>query len=878
MGHIADVVPNHMGVMGSDNAWWLDVLENGQASPYAEYFDIDWQPVRAELRDKVLVPVLGDHYGEMLERGELALRFDADAGSFAVHYHEHVLPLDPGTYPAVLGLDIETLAESLGAEHPDYAEFLSILHSFEQLPTYRDTDPEHVAERLREKEVAKRRLAVLCKRCAAARALVEAERSAVAGRPGQPETFAALHTLLEQQPWRVAYWQVAADEINYRRFFDVNDLAALRVERPAVFHATHALIVSLYREGIVDGLRIDHPDGLYDPRAYFASLQQALTGEASDADAPGAFVVCEKILAPHEYLREDWAVHGTTGYDFSTLTTGLTVYPGAERALERGYRGFTHETIEFDELLYECKKLVIRVHLSSELTMLANLLNRVAQADWHTRDFTLNGLRDALTEVVACFPVYRTYVTPDGVSDDDRNNVEWAVAWARRRDAGTNPDLYEFIRARLLLDLPDDLTDAQRVMSQRFALKFQQYTGPVMAKALEDTCFYRYPVLLSLCEVGADPRRFGVSVAAFHHQNRARQKRWPHSLLAGSTHDSKRSEDVRARINVLTEMPDEWQRRLRRWRQLTRPVRRRIGPDAAPTRRDEYLYYETLLGIWPLTTPDPDALATLADRLVAYMCKAAREAKERTSWMLPDADYERGLEQFVRESLDPATEHAFIADVDEFARQIAGFGLLNSLVQAALRMTCPGVPDLYQGNELWDFSLVDPDNRRSVDYDRRLALLEELIARRDAAGPDCEALLAQIVEDDNEGRAKLYVTWTLLNLRTAHRTLFDAGEYSALVADGDRADHVCAFSRQHADERVIVVAARWLRRLGADPHRLHSDTRRLWADTTVTIPEHAGELRDALTGRRFTPKDERLAVADLLGPLPVAVLTGSVAS
>ena len=562
MGQIADIVPNHMAIMGSDSLWWLDVLENGEASPYAEYFDIDWHPVRPELGGKVLVPVLGDHYGTVLEQGDLRLTLEPGTAELAIHYHDHKLPLDPGTYPAVLGLRTNELGAVLGTDSQDYAEYLSIVHSFEQLPSCRETTEAKIEERRREKEVAKQRLAALLERCAPVKAFVEANRAHVAGRPGQPESFAALHALLERQPWRVAYWQVAADEINYRRFFDINELGALRVERPEVFRATHKLVLQLYRDGHIDGLRIDHPDGLYDPEAYFASLQDAVAAATPErADGPlrrGVFIVCEKILAAHEYLREDWVVDGTTGYDFAFLCSGLTVLADAERAMERCYRSFTGEHVDFDDVLYACKKLVIRVHLSSELTTLANLLNRVAQASWHTRDFTLNGLRDALTEVVACFPVYRTYVTPRGVASEDRSYVEWAVSWARRRDPRTNDDVYDFIEKLLLLDIPPDVPAAQRLRCERFAMKFQQYTAPVMAKALEDTCFYRYVRLASLCEVGADPRRFGISVAAFHHQNRARQRRWPHGLLAGSTHDNKRSEDVRARLNVLTEMPNEW--------------------------------------------------------------------------------------------------------------------------------------------------------------------------------------------------------------------------------------------------------------------------------------------------------------------------------
>ena len=905
MGQIVDVVPNHMGVMGADNAWWLDVLENGQTSPYADYFDIDWHPVRPELRDKVLVPVLGDHYGTVLERGELELAFDAEAGALAVQYFEHKLPLDPASYVDVLGGDGGALGAHLGREDPDLAEYLSILHAFESLPPHRETGAARKEERMREKEVGKRRLAELCARSAPVREHVATQVAALASAPADPASLRRLHALLERQAWRVAYWQVAADEINYRRFFDINELAALRMDRPGVLRATHGLIADLYRAGVIDGVRIDHPDGLYDPAAYFERLQELLAGDDGDApggdsdapggdsDAPGgaiaaasapaahgsatpprSYVVAEKILAAHEYLREDWAVDGTTGYDFVFLATGLTVYADAEREIERGYRAFTREHVDFGELLYECKKLIVRVHLSSERTMLANLLNRLAQTDWRTRDFTLNGIRDALTEIVACFPVYRTYVTPRGVDGEDRRYVDWAVSWARRRDPGTNPDLYDFVRNALLLELPAHWSAEQRALCERFAMKFQQYTAPVMAKALEDTSFYRYARLLSLNDVGGDPSRFGVSVAAFHHQNRARQRRWPHNLLAGSTHDNKRSEDARARLNVLTEIPAEWRTRIRRWRRLTRALRRKVATEEAPTRRDEYIFYQSLFGVWPLEPPDAAALAELADRLAAYMQKAAREAKEHTSWMRPDEVYEGALERFVRAALDPG-EDRLRADVTELVSRIAPFGLLNSLTQTALRLTAPGVPDVYQGDEVWSFNLVDPDNRRPVDYAHRAALLADL--ERRAETEPLESIAADLMNHLHDGRAKLYVIWRVLQLRAAHRALFDHGEYVPLAVGGARADHVCAFMRRHDATTAIVVAGRWFARLRAETYEDGARlTAEAWGDTWVELAEPVTDLRNVLNGATPAPArvEQRLSVGALLAPLPVALLVG----
>lgn len=874
MGIVADMVPNHMGVMGSDNTWWLDVLENGEASQYAEYFDIDWQPVRSELRDKVLIPILGDHYGSILEGGELKLAFDAEHGSFAVHYHEHALPLDPISYARILALDLEVLAGRLGSDDVDYAEYESLIRAFEQLPARNDPDAERRETRLREKEVAKRRLAALCRRCPTIQEQVDTNVVRLSGLAGEPESFATLHELLESQAWRLAHWQVAADEINYRRFFDINDLAALRIEHADLLEQTHALMAGLYQDGLVDGLRIDHPDGLYDPAGYFRDLQALLSHaepdqDCVDADA-GCYVVAEKILAPHEHLPEDWPVHGTTGYDFSLLVNGLTVYPGAEEALTRCYVDFTGADPDFDEILYESKKLVIRVHLSSELTMLANLANRIAQADWHTRDFTLNGIRDVLAEIVAAFPVYRTYVTPRKVSAEDRNYIDWALANARRRDPETNPDLYEFIRRRLLLDFEGELSAHYRALCERFAMKFQQYTAPVMAKALEDTSFYRYARLLSLCEVGGDPRRFGISVAAFHHHNEARLRHWPHAMLAGSTHDNKRSEDVRTRLNVLSEVADEWSQRVQRWRQLNRFLRRDESDEGAPTAHDEYLYYQSLVGIWPLDAPGPTELESLAERLSAYMRKAVREAKVNSGWMHPGVDYEAALERFVRFSLEPSGSLSFLDDVDAFVARLSRFGILNSLASVALRLTVPGVPDLYQGDELWSFNLVDPDNRRPVDFQCRDAILSALEAQQSAtegSGP----LFPSLLDEPADGRAKLYLTWRLLRLRDDHPELFTSGDYLPLTVVGERSEHVCAFARRHGDHTVVVVTGRWFARLqdGGDGFLPRPE---LWQDTRVELPEGCGRLHDVLGGAVVDGGSGVLRVADVLAPQPVAVL------
>jgi len=863
MGLIMDLVPNHMGVGGDDNAWWLDVLENGPASPYAGYFDIDWHPVKDALRGKVLLPLLGDHYGTVLENGELRLEYAGARGEFSVRYHEHRFPIDPASYPMILD----------GGP----TELLDASAAFAQLPPRSETALDRRQQRLRDKEAHKQRLAQLSRDSTAVSRFIA---DVVAHFNGAADNFDALHNLLERQAYRLAYWRVAADEINYRRFFDINDLAGLCMEKPEVFAATHRLIFQLLAQGKVDGLRIDHPDGLYHPAAYYQRLQDELRRPLAPAQGDDAAVPCylvvEKILAEHEYLPEEWPVHGTTGYDFAHLVNGLFVFPAAEHALERIYARFIGRKLDFDELLYDSKQLIIHGRLSSELTVLANLLDKIAEGARRTRDFTLSGLRQALAEVVACFPVYRTYVTREGASAQDRQYIDWAVAQAKERSPAADVSIFDFIHAILLLEGAEQLAPHERAAVVQFAMKFQQYTAPVMAKALEDTACYRYHRLVALNEVGGDPRRFGVSVAAFHHANQERTRRWPHTMLTTSTHDTKRSEDVRARLNVLSEIPDEWRGHLARWSRLNRGRKLKLNGVPAPARNDEYLLYQTLIGAWPLGELDEAGLGAFRQRIAQYMVKAVREAKLHSSWINPNTEYEQAVVQFVERLLHRLEPNPFLGDLLPFQRRVARFGLLNGLSQTLLKLTAPGVPDVYQGNELWDFSLVDPDNRRPVDYPRRQALLHGLKAElTDATSLAVQArALLDTVED---GRAKLYLIWKALMLRREHALVFRDGDYLALEAHGAKAEHLCAFARRHQDITLIAAAPRWLTMLTAD-----SDTMPLgqeaWPDTRLALPDSGDQsaYENVLTGETLHPLPDRqppsLAAADLFAYFPVALL------
>jgi len=856
MGQILDLVPNHMGVGGSDNHWWLDLLENGPAAEGALFFDVDWRPVKEALRGKVLVPLLGGHYGEELEAGRLRLRFDADAGCFSVYYYEHRFPIDPRSYPQIL--------DTVTSTDDEMAILQRLSTGFSQLPT-RDSDTPALLQRRRRRAARyKRALAHLCSSSSSLKVAIIAALSNINGEPGRPDSFNTLHTLLEAQAYRVAYWLVAADEINYRRFFDINDLAGLRMEEPRVLDATHQLVQRLYAAGEIDGIRLDHPDGLHNPHQYFHRLRHLLRHK--DESAP--YLLVEKILAPHESLPEAWPVAGTTGYDFLNFLSGLFVWPDAERPLTRLYHRFTGCETDFSELLYHAKRLVIRIQLSSELTVLANLLDSIAQSDRHTRDFTLNGLREALSEVAACFPVYRTYVTGEAISETDRHHVTWAVAKAKQRSAAADTGIFDLLQQTLLPDGESRLAPVTRALAVRFAMKFQQFTAPVTAKALEDTAFYRFYRLVSLNEVGGDPARFGTTPATFHHANQARAEQWPDGMTTTSTHDTKRSEDVRCRIHLLSEIPETWARHVRRWARLNSGRKQNIEGESAPSRNDEYLFYQTLFGIWPLQSLTPALRARLQERLSAYMVKAAREAKHNTSWLNPNRAYEQATEQFVQSVLADREPNRFLDDFLQFQQPLVPCGLFNSLSQTALKLLSPGVPDIYQGCELWSFSLVDPDNRRPVDYTLRKRIVAE--------PPRPWPVLLQHLDD---GRAKLHLTRTLLRLRQRLPGLFARGNYLPLQCTGTRAEHLCAFAREMEEQMVIVVAGRWFARLGLPKHGVPLPES-LWEGTELQLPESPGTadgvfynlLADRTLQGRQLSRGWRLPVADLLAGGPVAVL------
>ncbi|MGE5468306.1 MAG: malto-oligosyltrehalose synthase [Ignavibacteria bacterium] len=843
MAQLIDVVPNHMGVLGGDNPWWLDVLENGQGAAHAGYFDIEWQPLAVDLRDKVLLPVLGAQYGRVLAGGELVLRLDRERGEFGLHYYQHHFPLDPRHYPQILEHDAGRLAARLGENHPDYLDLLSISTAFGHLPAHTESEPARVAERAREKEIQKRRLAEVLARSADVALFVGENVDACNGTPGQPESWDKLHAIIKRQAWRLANWRVASDEINYRRFFDVNDLAALRMESEAVFRDTHRLVLEWLRAGTVQGVRVDHPDGLHDPGQYFRRLQEAAGGAAGGRPL---YLIAEKILAGHEHLAPDWPLYGTTGYDFANLVNGLFVDDAAEGDIDRIYALFVGERQDFGDIAYRSKKLVMDTTMAAELNVLASQLARIALASRDTCDFTVNSLRHALADVAAAFPVYRTYVTPAGASEDDRRHIDWAVGRAKKRSRLADASVFDFVRDALTGALAAGRPPGYVEQVFGFAMRFQQFTGPVAAKGIEDTAFYLYNRLVSLNEVGGDPTRFGTPVAAFHRAAQERGLRWPHAMLSTSTHDTKRSEDVRARIDALSELPAEWLEHLRRWRRVNRSKKQQVDDAPAPSHNDEYLLYQTLLGVWPAGDPDAPALEALRERVQAYMLKAVREAKARSSWINPNLEYEKALAGFIDALFGAGGRNYFLEDFLPFQRRIARLGMLNSLSQLVVKLASPGVPDIYQGNELWDLSLVDPDNRRPVDYEVRRRMLDAMTASlRD--GDESAAFARPLLDHAEDGRIKLLLTWRGLQCRRRLPQLFQGGLYLPLAVVGARARHVCAFARRSERSVAIAVAPRLFAGLGEADWPLGEAA---WQDTRIELPADLTGMRlaDAFTG------------------------------
>jgi (1->4)-alpha-D-glucan 1-alpha-D-glucosylmutase len=841
LGLILDFVPNHMGVGKADNAWWLDVLEWGQKSPHARSFDIDWQTLPYKPEGGVLIPILGKLYGDALEAGEIQLCFDQAEGSFSAWYFEHRLPIRPNRYGDIL----RTVVGAAGATgDPAGKKLLDVAALY--------PDP-----RAPSREQAPAFKAALANISGGA-AIIERGLSAYQPQQDDPVPTLALHRLLERQHYRLAHWRVAVSEINYRRFFDINDLAGLRVEDMRTFTAMHHLVGRMIADGQLHGLRLDHIDGLHDPSQYTERLQRLVRRVRPRQRRHRPFyLLVEKILGEDEENPQLPGVMGTTGYEWTNVISRVLIDPMGMPALQATAERMTNSTKPFSQVVQEAKHRVLETMLASEFTVLVRLLTRIAAGQWRTRDFTSDRLRTALELYVLHLPVYRTYVTADSTSETDRETISQAIEAARAQWFGPDAEIFTLLKDALTLDLiSSDRRGHSSARVRYFALKVQQFTGPMMAKSVEDTAFYRYVPILALNEVGGHPTLPALSIAEFHEQMQRRCKTSPHGLTTTATHDTKRSEDARARLLALSEIAVDWSEEVARWAAHNAGWVRQEGR-RMPSLTHEYLLYQTLLGVWQ-GTPDNAFIV----RIEAYAIKAAREGKIETSWMNPDEGYEAALSAFVRHILNPVGDRKFVDMVSKFAQRVTLLGAANSLLQLALKATMPGVPDFYQGTEFWDFSLVDPDNRRPVDFAAREAALAKL-----GEEPDW----AELVRGWADGRLKLALTREFLHLRRSMPDVFTVGGYRPLPIHGKDADHVIAFARNSGREAAIVVAGRHFARCLGGGDRWPST--RTW-DATIGLNDFEG-IENVLR-RGLVHAEQFVPFADLAADLPLAVLRGKV--
>lgn len=880
MSLLLDIVPNHMGI-SKDNIWWMDVLKHGPSSVYSHYFDIDWQPENRELDNKVMIPVLGDHYGRVLEAGQLELVYWY--GDFYLHYYENQYPITPDTYANILAEAHEHLTqEPLDQWVED--ELLSILSALEHIPPFQTRDRSKLVQMRREQKIARQRFVNLYDNSEQFRRALDMALETINGTVGETDSFDKLDEILENQPYRLSFWRAASDEINYRRFFNINDMAAIRIEHDEVFHKTHQLTFKLLGEGKISGLRIDHPDGLWNPKVYFqqlqeeyilARLQQHLSADEIDIDRIRErlaelvqddqasnwplYVLVEKILSETEPLPYDWSVYGTTGYDFMNAVTNLFVDPVNEDAFNTLYEEFIGHEINFHEIINFTKKYIMGDTLNSELYARSSQLVDIVEKNRRYRGYTRHNLEHTLIEITAALSIYRTYIIADeSVSERDRHYIDTAVETAKKQNPRSPSYVFDFVRSILLMELFDEFDESLHDAMREFVMQYQQMTGPVMAKSVEDTAFYIYNRLTSLNEVGGHPEQFGMTSREFHAHNQ--YKAYKQTMLSTSTHDTKRSEDVRARISVLSEMPDEWRGAIQGWSQMNQANKTPVEGEEAPSLNDEYLLYQTLIGAYPLHT-DPN----FKNRVIDYMQKAVNEAKVHSNWVNSNQDYHQAIETFTTHLLG---SDAFMEDFLPFQQRISFYGFLNSLSTTLLKITATGVPDIYQGNELWRYSLVDPDNRRPVDYELRRQILRHLVAR---ANENKLNLVQELVANPENGHIKLYVTASALRYRAQNESLFMKGDYIPLQVTGKHADNICAFLRVHKGDIALVAVPRLVVQLTEGQAIMPLDDT-VWDDTLIHLPEsYRNTYENILTGEQF-PVVANISAGSIFKHFPVALL------
>jgi (1->4)-alpha-D-glucan 1-alpha-D-glucosylmutase len=853
MGWVQDIVPNHMA-FDSQNQRLVDVLENGPDSPYRNFFDINWNHLYEGIRGRVLSPFLGKFYGDCLESGELQLQYEENG--LTINYYDFKFPIRIESYSQVFSYDLARLRNQIGREHPDFVKLLGALYMLKYIPS-----GEEGRERYDQVFFVKRMLWELWNDNPDIKQFFEDNIRIFNGKPGNSESFNLLDELLSDQFFRLSYWKVGNEELNYRRFFTVNDLISLRVEDEEVFQDTHQLIFQLVEEGKFKGLRVDHIDGLYDPTQYLINLRES---------APDAYIVVEKILEPQEELPLSWPIQGTTGYDFLNQINGLFCQQSSEPEFNQIYHSFIGDTTSCETLIDQNKRLIIDKHLGGDIDNLAHLLKRISERYRYASDFTIYGLKAALVEILAVFPVYRTYINQSGSSAADQECIKQVIDHAKRNIPNFLNEL-EFIEKFLRLEFDASLSDEDKDQWVHFIMRLQQFTGPLMAKGVEDTVLYIYNRLASLNEVGSSPIHFGISLEDFHAFNQHQLAQWPHSMNATATHDTKRGEDVRARINVLSEIPSEWEHTLRQWHDLNAGQKDCVNGVDVPDRNDEYFLYQTLLGTYPFN-PDKE-YDTFVERIKEYIIKAIREAKVHTAWLRPDTGYEEGFLAFVDRILKVSKNNPFIDAFLPFQQRIQHYGMFNSLSQLLLKVTSPGLPDIYQGTELWDLSLVDPDNRRPVDFELRATYLKEIKSRTRKSPLK---YIADILKTPEDGRIKLFLLYQALRARRSHLDLFQRGNYHKLTVVGSLKAHVVTFARELDSQRVIAIAPRFLTSLVKEGEYPLGE--QVWQETRILPPAGSSAVWvDTITGQKVEGGDA-LWLREILQHFPVALLVNEVAS
>lgn len=868
MGLLLDIVPNHMAA-SSENRWWMDVLEHGPDSPYAFYFDIDWHPPSRILENRLLLPFLAKPFGEAIEGGELQLK--CESGRFLLQYGEQTFPVAPAWYAEILRYGETETRSNANGDSPAVQEWKGIIAVADSIATDHNSGTHAAAERRGKFEQMRERLRQLVASSPEMAAVLDSTLRSLNGKAGEPQTFNPLERILAGQFYRLAFWQTPSESINYRRFFSITDLVGVRVEDPAVFEATHEAIIRLGYKPCSTGFRVDHIDGLRDPAGYLRRLCERLApgSTTSGAEHPSErpYIVVEKILGTDESLPEDWPVEGTTGYDYLNFANRVLVDEEQAAALEEVYKRWTGTKQDFADVIYEKKRLVMRTILGVEMRALGRMLADLARADRYARELEPGELMEALVEVTACLPVYRTYVQTLDLPEAPQKIVPAAIEAARKRRPNLPVACFNFVSDVLLLAAPAHTRPEQREARVAFVTRWQQLTGPVVAKGFEDTALYVYFPLASLNEVGGDPRVASAKPCRFHEFIVERQTHWPNSMNATTTHDTKRSEDNRARIAVLSEIPAEWESALMKWSAINEKFVQAQNGTRMPDKNEEYLFYQTLIGAWPICE---DEWSNLVPRLQEYVIKATREAMIHTRWTRPNEAHESALREFVAGVVDRKANGEFCSSFDRFQQRTALYGMLNGLGQVVLKAVAPGVPDFYQGSDLWDLRLVDPDNRGPIDFDARMA---RLAALRNAPSSDCPAYIQELLDHWRDARVKMHVMTKALAARHDHRELFQSGNYRRLNASGMQARRVMAFARSNDGEWAIAAVPRCV--ASVDAPVADGDRREFWRKTSIELPEDAPKRwTNILAGGQgaIQAADGALTLGEAFADFPVAIL------